>query len=301
MFKKIAIIVCALMMTAGVAFADSNASVNGVNSSSAANINGNNTNANGSSASTVNGVSAGVGIGDIGSNNSSLSPRNFVVPGSVQYGPAINYFGKGGPTAGYQDIRTLLMYGCLFTEGALEEMSSGAGIFSGRIVVRQMNATKMVAKTDEAGTRWIKIVVSDKPVDGVAPAFHVTAEADSRDVDMIAIMAKSALEALKKGANVLHVTAFGAARDTETRGWGIGFNTTMAKMYNNNDDSSAVGTGGMGYSSAWAGMRDKPWLQGFGLVDPNLELPKVEKAPTAAATAAKAEPAQTGNHIQKKP
>jgi hypothetical protein len=75
----------------------------------------------------------------------------------------------------------------------------------------------------------------------------------------------------------------------------------MAKIYNSNDDASIVGTGGFGYSSAWAGMRDKPWLQGFGLVDPNLELPKVEKAPTAAATAAKAEPAQTGNHIPKKP
>jgi len=192
------------------------------------------------------------------------------------------------------------MYGCLFSEGALEEMSSGVSTFSGRIVVRQMNVTKLVAKADEQGTKWIKIVVSDKPVDGVAPALHVTAEADSRDVDMIAVMAKSALEALKKGANVLHVTAFGAARDTETRGWGIGFNSTMAKIYNSNDDSSIVGTGGFGYSSAWAGMRDKPWLQGFGLIDTNLELPRADAKTVAANTAAGAVPGQTGNHTPKK-
>jgi len=100
MFKKIAILVCAVLMTAGVAFADSNASVSDVNSKSKSTIGGNNNNQNANGSSTVSDVSAGVGIGDIGSNNSSVSPRNFVIPGSVQYGPAINYFGKGGPTAG---------------------------------------------------------------------------------------------------------------------------------------------------------------------------------------------------------
>jgi hypothetical protein len=305
MFKKIAVIVMiALFAISGNALAQTavaGASVNGVNANANSGASANNS--QGQDQSQGQGQTQGVGIDQFNNSFNSRSDaekigKSFVVPGSVQYGPAINYFGKGGPTAGFQDIRTLLMYGCLFTEGALEEMSSGASTFSGRVVVRQMNATKVVAKVDEAGTKWIKIVVSDKPLEGLVPALHVTAEADSRDVDMIAIMAKSALEALRKGANVLHVTAFGAARDTETRGWGIGFNSTMAKVFQQNDDASVVGTGGFGYSSAWAGMRDKPWLQGFGLVDANLELPKVEKASTTAAAATPA--GQTGNHIPKK-
>jgi hypothetical protein len=55
----------------------------------------------------------------------------------------------------------------------------------------------------------------------------------------------------------------------------------------------------MGYSSAWAGMRDKPWLQGFGLIDPDLEPPKVlssNVADTKIIGSMKKEPEQTGNH-----
>jgi len=45
-----------------------------------------------------------------------------------------------------------------------------------------------------------------------------------------------------------------------------------------------VSVGGFGYSSGQAGTRDKPWLQGFGLIDrtleyPTLILPEPERKP----------------------
>jgi hypothetical protein len=92
----------------------------------------------------------------------------------------------------------------------------------------------------------------------------VTARSDHRKTTMVEVMAKAALEAMEVGANVIHFTAQGAVRDVFSSGWGIGFNTTQAQIYG---DKSNVTSGGTGYSSAKAGVRDLAWLQGFALID----------------------------------
>ena len=249
--------------------------------------------------------------GDIGSNNISNDHRGFAVPGGVQFGPVINYFTKPLPSAGFQPVEEILMYGCFFTEGALEELASGGGTDASLKVV---NAALMAKLDADGKTRWIKIVIQKAPLSGLKFKGFVTATSDSMDATMVQVMGKAALEALKKGANVIHFTAQGAVRDAFSSGWGIGFGSTFAKMYNNSEgqDISGVGYAGMGYSKAKAGMRDIPWLQGFALVDDSLVYPKLETAPavkkaeapavSAPAKKADAAPAdtQTGNHVPKK-
>jgi hypothetical protein len=89
-------------------------------------------------------------------------------------------------------------------------------------------------------------------------------------------MAAAALKAMGKGANVIQFIAQGAVRDAFSTGWGIGFNTSYGKIHGGSDnDEATVGGGGLGYSSAEAGMRDKPWLQGHALWLPGLKAPDV--------------------------
>jgi hypothetical protein len=251
----------------------------------------------------VGSVQAGAGFqGDVGSNNTSIDNRAFAVPGNVQYGPVINYFTKPLPSEGFQPIETILMYGCWFTEGALQEMAAGGMFSKAEADVKITNAAPMAKPAAEDGkTRWIKIVISAKPVEKVNFKGFVTARATDMDSTMVQVMGKAALEAMNKGANVIHFTAQGAVRDVFSSGWGIGFGSTFAKMYDNNNsqDMSGVGYAGFGISKAKAGTRDLPWLQGFALVDDAPDYPKLPTAPAAVKAAAPAD-TQTGNHIPKK-
>jgi hypothetical protein len=92
-------------------------------------------------------------------------------------------------------------------------------------------------------------------------------------------MAKAALAAMNEGANVIHFSAQGAVRDVSAWGAGIGFNTTQASIHSSDNDHGNVSAAGFGISWAEAGTRDKPWLQGFALVDHDLQYPALPVQP----------------------
>jgi hypothetical protein len=214
-------------------------------------------------------------------NTSEAMERGFVVPGGVGYGPVINYYGKPLPTAQFRPVETLLMYGGWFSEGTLEKIvSRSSDTITECEVVNDADHVAR-AKADPNGTRWIRIIATTEIQKDHGLVGYVTSEADDRKTSMLEVVAQAALDALRDGADVLQVVAQGAARDTETSGWGIGFNVTAAKMFDG-DNGSGVSSGGTGYSSAWAGMRDKPWIQANALVSPepvwkDLEAAKPEK------------------------
>jgi len=296
MFKQIVVIMCAVLMCANVALAQSSATatVNDVISKSGASAEtGDQSQGQGQQQANQ------IGLNDMGNIKDSFNSqgmRGFAIPGDVQYGPVINYFTKPLPSAGFQPVEEVLMYGCFFTEGALEELAAGGGTDASLKIV---NAVPQALPAPEDGkTRWIKIVIQKAPMTGLKFKGFVTATSDSNDTTMVQVMGKASLEALKKGANVIHFTAQGAVRDAFSSGWGIGFGTTFAKLYNadGNQDISGVGYAGMGYSKAKAGMRDLPWLQGFALVDDALVYPKLE----VASSVKTAGTTQTGNHVPKK-
>jgi len=256
----------------------------------------------GANAGATSGANAYGSTGDINSGNTNIGGRDFNSPGSYGFGPVLNYYGKQTPSVGYQDIRTIIMYSCMFSEGALKKMSSGM-MESGMAEFKLINGNDIVAPAKAAadGTRWIKIVVSLDALKDVQLKGHVSGEAQDRELTMIELMSDVALKAMNGGANVLHITAFGATHDVFSSGWGIGFATTAAAIddMNKGQNRSIVGGGGFGYSSAKAGSRDQGWIQAFALVDNNMVYPEAAKPVVAMKTdaAGKTEPAQTGNHI----
>jgi len=235
-----------------------------------------------------------LGMNDIGNIKDSFNAqgmRGFAIPADNQYGPVINYFGKPLPGVGFQPVEQFLMYGGLYSEGALKSILDKAE----KITVDYKTVNDKVMVPRVANERWIKVIVNDKRVDGAQLIGYVTSISENKNATMVEVMAAAALAALEDGCNAIQFTAQGAHRDAQSSGWGIGFNTTYAKLFDatGTQDASIVGGGGLGYSSTTAGMRDKPWLQGTTLAVAKFEVPKppaqpkaeVKAAPTAAAPA----------------
>jgi len=212
--------------------------------------------------------------------------RGFTIPGDVQYGPVLNYFGQPLPSEGFQPLEQVLMYSCWFTDGALKSMLKGVEDAEAEFKVGNLYVDDAALATEDGKTKWIKVVISVNKYDNPNAAFKgfITARSDDKRTTMTEVMAKAAQEAMMNGCNVIHFTAQGAVRDVFSSGWGIGLSTTQASIHGNNFRDSNVSSGGLGYSSATAGTRDLPWLQGFGLVDPDLVYPALpveeEKEPT---------------------
>jgi hypothetical protein len=198
-------------------------------------------------------------------NSVNINERAFVNQGGVGYGHVINYYGKPLPTSQFRPVETLLEYGYVYNETALRSI-----LKKGKKVLHELevvNGPSRVAraKPQKGEERYIKIIATTKKQEGHKVIGYCTSEAENRKTSMLEVMAAAALDALEEGADVLQIIAQGASRDTIASGWGIGLSYTSASI---DSDSGSVGSGGTGYSSAWAGMRDKPWIQANALKSP---------------------------------
>lgn len=216
---------------------------------------------------------------DLGDNNTDLNNgRGFPIGTDVQYGPVINYFGKPLPSSGFQPLEHVLMYECFFTEGSLKNILKDAEYdIHSELKVANEYYTPAAPATEDGETKWIKVVIQLTPYEAANKEFigFVTTNSDDGDTTSVEVMAKSALKAMKAGANVIHFSAQGAVRDVEAWGAGFGFNTTQASLHSNSNSDGNVSAAGFGISYAEAGTRDKPWLQGFALVDHDLQYPAI--------------------------
>jgi hypothetical protein len=243
----------------------------------------------------------GVGLNDVGNIKDSFNSqgmRGFAIPGEIMYGPLLNYYQQGTASGSFQRIENLILYSNVFTEGSLESILSGIDHVKAEMKVAADVAPAKPAKQDGA-TRFIMVVVTMPDQSGnVAKLDNVKfkgfVNAWSRDqyTAMPEVMAAAALEALKAGCNVIQFTAQGASRDTVSSGWGVGISATSVSV-SGSQSSSTTGTAGIGYSAGQAGMRDKPWLQAFGLVAPEMDYPG-----DLTAAAMPAGKPQTGNHTK---
>jgi len=225
---------------------------------------------------SVNGVSAA-----INQNNEAAdlnAGRGFPIGTDVQYGPVINYFGKPLPSSGFQPLEHVLMYECFFTEGSLKNILKDAEYdIRAEMKIANEYYTPAAPASEDGETKWIKVVIQLTPYEAANKEFigFVTTNSDDGDTTSVEVMAKAALAAMKTGANVVHFSAQGAVRDVEAWGAGFGFNTTQASLHSNSNSDGNVSAAGFGISYAEAGTRDKPWLQGFALVDHDLQYPAI--------------------------
>ncbi len=196
--------------------------------------------------------------------------RGFAVPGSVKYGPVINYYGKPLPTSQFRPVESLLQYGTLYNENALKRiLKKGEDVMHELEVVN--GPTQVVrAKYAEGKSRWIRIIATTKKQEDHRLIGFATSEAENRKTSMIEVVAAAALDALQEGADVLQIVAQGASRDTMASGWGVGFSSTQAVMGDGATGSGGANTSvlGLGWSTTQAMMRDKPWIQANALKAP---------------------------------
>lgn len=275
MKKVIIIAIVALTFTISNVWAQDQGSIDFQNNNPAGAIGSNNQ-------ATSQGQGQGQSINTIdNSKNVSEAPgRPYPIGQSPRFGPVINYYGKPLPGAQFRPVESLLMYANVFSEGALEEIlrrGKDADLIVDLNVIRDRNV-QVRASYEKGEARWIRIVATTQKLENHGIIAYVTSEADDRKTDMMEVVAGAALAALREGADVLQIVAQGAARDTETSGWGIGFNSTMATTLGNGDGTMNVSSGGTGYSTAWAGMRDKPWIQANALKAPEKVIGVVAKA-----------------------
>ena len=172
-----------------------------------------------------------------------------------------------------QSLQSLLLYNDWFTEGALEEMAGGKGNFHN---VNEFNPP--AANTDEYGQRWIKVIVSAEALPNIEFIGYASSHSNGNNVDTPNLLATLALEALRNGCNVIQIHAQGVVAGVHSGGWGIGLYTSSAHMGNGQTDSSVSG-GGLGWSTTNAEGTNKPWLQGYGLIDRSLVPPKPKYRP----------------------
>jgi hypothetical protein len=221
---------------------------------------------------------ANAGITQINNGSNLNDGRGFPIGTDVQYGPVINYFGKPLPSSGFQPLEHVLMYECFFTEGSLKNILKDAEYdIRAEMKIANEYYTPAAPASEDGTTKWIKVVIQLTPYEAANKEFigFVTTNSDDGDTTSVEVMAKAALAAMKTGANVVHFSAQGAVRDVEAWGAGFGFNTTQASLHSNSNSDGNVSAAGFGISYAEAGTRDKPWLQGFALVDHDLQYPAI--------------------------
>ena len=232
--------------------------------------------ADSSASASIDNVSASAGTSSVITDSfNSQGYRGFAIPGDVAFGPTLNYFGHGNPSAAMQDVRSFLVYSETFTEGALEEILNR--FRKPRTDFKIVNRDVELASSDQDGVKWIKIVVLTdeqgrmKRYENAQMIGYVVSESKHKTVTMLEVLASAALEAIRNGCNVLQITAQGSVNDVESSGWGIGIHSTQAQVYSSGQDKSNVSSAGLGYSTGTAGIRNKPWLQAVGLVDYDLK------------------------------
>lgn len=198
--------------------------------------------------------------GDVSSVN-----REFVVPGGIPFPQTNGFFTSPTPDSSFRSAKELVRFGSKFTVGALKKMAEGGDV---DVNYTLMNDT--VKLSDEElnyDTRYMVIVLDDGKIEGFSSRAMVDAEADDANTNSVQVIAALALKAFNDGCNTLVLTAEGAHRAVEAKGWGIGF-YTVGGTIGNQGIHSANGGGGTGWAHNETTPEDRPWVQGYaGVMD----------------------------------
>jgi len=244
--KKAIMILAAIMVVSfsgsALAFLDDNSVDNSTNANADAAVNTN----------TVN---------DNRDFSQSNNKRSFANQGIVNMPGAPGFFGQTTKGSKFQSIRSILLYGDVFTLAELDRMTkkgTGLGFLGTKVIV-----TPLVEKVDKDLRVDAMKVVLVKPEMSVLKGY-ITVNATNDGKVSPAIMAEAILAARALGANAIHVSAEGVERVIKAFGWGIGLSYTKATI-SDTETSGGVASGGTGISGGTAGYKDRPWIQLFAI------------------------------------
>ena len=93
---------------------------------------------------------------------------------------------------------------------------------------------------------------------------HISGEAGNNNTTTLSCLAKSAMEAMDRGANVLYITNQGALRILTAFGWGVGFSATKSHLDKDMLSGNTV-TAGFGFSGGTSQYEEEPFIQTVAL------------------------------------
>lgn len=190
--------------------------------------------------------------------------RAFPNAGPVPIPGQPGWFTTPTPDGEFIQMKNILEFGRVFSEGALENMAKGG---STRVTYAEVNKAKRVSKRDKNDRRILVVIdpvrIKEIKENGTHVAY-VNGAAKNGTTNSVQLVGAMALKAIHNGANVIVFKAEGAHRKVEAFGWGIGFAYAKAT-------DSSLATGGTGISGGSAGPEDRPWLQGNAFVSKTVQ------------------------------
>lgn len=215
--------------------------------------------------------------------------RGFAIPGEMVFPGTPGYFGEATPGHRFIPLNKLLRFTTMW------DAKKAANMLNGRTGNKDVQIRDLYAKYDTPAADIVYCSIAS-PEDLGATAIDQmsigTVAAENRKSISADVLATAIVAASERGANFILFMAEGVNREVDAQGFGIGFNFTKATLAGGDNDTSNVGSGGLGYSRGWAGYIDYPWMQftflkvegidGLPVVNVQAAV-EVEKAPLAAA------------------
>ena len=185
--------------------------------------------------------------------NKGSGYRGFTNQIEMAYAPLPNYFlGRDVGSANVWSVKTMVMYKDTFTRLDVKKLLKGVKVDTNRYA-------KEDGKTDS-----VKVIFSPPKRSTVRQCAVIATEATSEEASSVNVLAAAVLDALDVGADLLLITAEGAASKLKSTGWGVGLAYSHATMAGN-EQSSGIGSGGTGISGGSATYESFPWLHGIAL------------------------------------
>ena len=183
--------------------------------------------------------------------------RGFSSPAEITYAPLPGYFGKAMRNANVQPVEDIVMFKDTFTRADVKMLMKGVKVDANRNVEK-------VAKEDRKDTDVITVIFIAPDRSAVRQCAVITTRATSKETSSVNVMGAAILMGLDVGADLLFITAEGAASELRSFGWGIGLSYTRSTI-SHDEQTGGVSAGGMGISGGKAGYKSFPWLQSIAL------------------------------------
>lgn len=208
----------------------------------------------------------------VSNSTGSVIPRNMPIPADIMYPPLPTMFAQPLKGAYAVDWQEILIYKVTYTQSQLVAMSKGlteswGGMNKPTVITKNIRTYPLedVVVYPADKEREVTFLLEKPAVGKKCWMFGFSIVQQETDKgDSVANLGLLGLEAIALGANTVHLTAQGAAREYDAKGIGIGLSYTYAQMDLQGEHGS-VGAGGTGFSWGWAKYLDRPWTRGITL------------------------------------
>jgi hypothetical protein len=195
----------------------------------------------------------------------TITPRDFVNPGSVNYPglPTMNI--DPGLGVSFQPYTELLMFKKTYTESELRKMAAGHGFQKNPLIrVEKFGPPGEFKSGVERPVTFICLMTELPVGTKFRQVMSYSGAAESKKGNSSELLGRFGVEVIESGGNYGYIFNQGHKSRLISKSLGFSLNGTGAQMSDNGDKSQTI-TPGSGLSIGSVQMPDYPWLRGAGL------------------------------------